>query len=400
MKPSFLSRSPFPALALSCLAAIGCSDDGGDDDKLKAQVVADYAALVEASYADSLAEAKALQKAIRDFTDAPSAESLQTARTAWLDSRNPYGQTEAYRFYQGPIDNDIADDDVEDGPEGLINAWPIDERYIDYVHENDTLLSGGIINSVDEFPTIDEELLVELNTKEGEDSISTGYHAIEFLLWGQDLSKDGPGDRSHNDYVTGEEATAENAERRSQYLLVATELLIKNLTSVHTAWQDEPDTYRRKFVSQPVREALTAIMLGMGRLSGAELSGERMSVAWENQSEEDEHSCFSDNTLADLRNNAVSVQNVLLGKYGELDGAGIDDLVEAKNADLAQTLRDQIQDSIDAIDAIPAPFDTAIMSDNPEGRAAVKTAFEALKTFTGTLTEAAGVLGVELTLDE
>jgi putative iron-regulated protein len=261
-------------------------------------------------------------------------------------------------------------------------------------------VNGGIINDAEQFPTIDEDLLVELNTKVGEDSISTGYHAIEFLLWGQDHSADGPGDRPASDYFTDGTGTAENQDRRALYLRTAADLLVKNLTSVHGAWKEGDDTYRAKFLAEPSRDAVAAILLGMGSLSGAELSGERMSVAYDNQDQEDEHSCFSDNTKQDLLNNAKSVQNVLLGTYGDFDGVGIDELVEAKDAALAEQLRSQIQDAIDAIDAIPAPFDQAIQGDDDsEGRVAVITAVRALQDFTSTLEDAAKALNIGLSLE-
>jgi putative iron-regulated protein len=401
MKTSFRSYAPTFALLVCGLASLGCSEEA-DSGVTEQQVVADYATLVEASYADSLAEAEALQRAIYDFTDSPSEKTLTAARNAWLASRDPYGETEAYRFYQGPIDNDDADDEIEDGPEGLINAWPIDELYIDYGFNEETGKDedGGIINSPDEFPTIDEALLIELNTKAGETSISTGYHAIEFLLWGQDRSDDGPGERPHTDYVTDGTGTAENQERRATYLRVAADLLVTNLTSVHDAWKEGDDNYRAAFLAKNKKEALGDMLLGMGSLSGAELAQERMNVAYENRAQEDEHSCFSDNTKQDLLNNATSVQNVLLGKYGDFDGAGIDDLVEAEDAALAEKLRSQIEDAIDAIDAIPAPFDQAIQGeDASEGREAVAAAVAALKTFTETVLEGAKAINVELQLE-
>jgi putative iron-regulated protein len=403
MKTSFrVPASSLSALALLGLVSLGCSE--ATTGPSEQQVLADYATLVEASYADSLAEAKALHEAAHELTEEPSAAKLEAARKAWLRSRNPYGETEAYRFYQGPIDNDIGDDDIEDGPEGLINAWPIDESYIDYVTDAKTgeVVAGGvnIINSTEEFPEITEQLLVDLNTKAGEDSISTGYHAIEFLLWGQDHDPDGPGARPYTDYVTGEDGTGENQARRGQYLQVCADLLVEQLGSVHDAWKESEASYRAKFLALPSKEALGAILLGMGSLSGAELSGERMSVAYDNQDQEDEHSCFSDNTLADLHNNATSVQNVLLGRYADFDGAGIDELVEAKDPALARQLREQIQEAIDAIDAIPAPFDQAILGDDDsEGRVAVITAVRALQDFTETLEAAAKVLNVELALE-
>jgi putative iron-regulated protein len=408
MKLSVRPALPSPSLVFTALAlalfGFGCSDSGGDTDggPRQAQVVADYATLVEASYAASLAEAKALHEAVHELVENPSEETLDAAKDAWLKSRDPYGETEAFRFYQGPIDNDIGDDDVADGPEGFINSWPIDESYIDYVSDEEGNVVEGvnIINSTTEIPEITEEVLLDLNTKQGEDSISTGYHAIEFLLWGQDHDDNGPGARPYTDYDTSEKGTGGNQARRGQYLVIAADLLVAQLQEVHDAWKEGDDTYRAKFLGLPPAEAIGAMMLGMGSLSGAELSGERMSVAYDNRDQEDEHSCFSDNTLADLRNNALSVQNVLLGRYADLDGAGIDELVEAKDAELADTLRAQIQDAIDAIKDIPAPFDQAIQGDDDsEGRKAVITAVRALQDFTKSLEAAAKVLDVELALE-
>lgn len=400
---------PAPAFLCStfalALAGFGCSDSGEDatEGPSQAQVVADYAALVEASYADALTEAKALQEAVHELVEKPSEETLEAAKAAWLKSRDPYGETEAFRFSQGPIDNDIGDDDVADGPEGSINAWPIDESYIDYVTNDEGAVVEGvnIINSTEDVPEITAEVLLDLNTKAGEDSISTGYHAIEFLLWGQDHDDNGPGARPYTDYVTGEDGTGGNQDRRGQYLLVAADLLVEQLQEVHDAWKEGDDTYRAKFLSLSPKEAIGKMLLGMGSLSGAELSGERMSVAYDNQDQEDEHSCFSDNTLADLHNNAISVQNVLLGNYADLDGVGIDELVEAEDPELAQKLRDQIQDAIDDIEAIPGPFDQAIKGDDDsEGRQAVITAVRALQDFTESLEQAAQVLDVPLSLAE
>lgn len=392
MKHAFRSTTLLMLLALSSVA---CGSDPEAGGVSRDQVVADYATIVEASYAESLASAVALHDALHEFTSDPSATTLEAARDAWLASRDPYGQTEAFRFYEGPIDN------ADDGPEGLINAWPIDEAYIDYVVDAEGMVvSGGIINLPDDYPDITTDVIAGLNEMGGEANISTGYHAIEFLLWGQDLNQDGPGDRPYTDYVTGDEGTNENQDRRADYLLQAADLLMENLGSVHAQWEDGKDNYRAEFLALEPADALGNILLGMGSLAKGELSGERMRVAWDLKDQENEHSCFSDNTKADLLNNALSVQNVLLGRYGEIDGVGIDELVQAKNGALADQLREEMQQAIDDIEAIPAPFDTAILGDDEaEGRIAVDTAINSLVAFATTLEEAAGELGIELKLE-
>ena len=178
------------------------SNQNASSAELK-QVVLNYANIVHASYVDSLNLAKNMQETINAFMESPSAESLEKAKQSWIDSRFPYLQTEVYRFYGGPIDD-------EDGPEGLLNAWPMDESYVDYVKGSP---KSGIINNPADYPEITQELLLSLNEKEGEENISCGYHAIEFLLWGQDFNSDGPGNRPFTDYTT-----AANAERRKEFL--------------------------------------------------------------------------------------------------------------------------------------------------------------------------------------
>src|SRR5687767_4851207 len=108
---------------------VGLLACGGDDDLLEdaAPVIDHHTAVVRATYAESIARAQTMQTAIVAFIAAPSDETQEAAKQAWLVAREPYGETEAFRFYDGPIDN------PEDGPEGQLNAWPLDEAYVDYV---------------------------------------------------------------------------------------------------------------------------------------------------------------------------------------------------------------------------------------------------------------------------
>ncbi len=411
MKSAFSTPVPLAVtcvLAFAGFASAGCSNAAeSDDTAAQADVVKTYAANVATSYAEAISVAKDLQTAVHAFVDSPSEETLNDARTAWLASRDPYSLTEAYRFAQGPIDNDDADDDIPDGPEGLINAWPLDESYIDYtVDANGVRHDTGIINRPDDFPTINADVLTTANAnpdlgRASETSISTGYHAVEFLLWGQDLSADGPGARPYTDYVTGDEATAENADRRGAYLSTVTDLLVDNLSTVNDAWLDGKKNYRASFVTMTPSKALGKIILGMGSMAGGELGKQRMQVAYDLQDQEDEHSCFSDNTLADLYNNALSVQDVLLGSYGKTDGAGIDDLIEAKDPAIAFELRNDIQEAVDNIHAVSGPFDQAILGDDDTGsRQHLHAAISALDNFKEALILGANAIGVKVSFEE
>jgi putative iron-regulated protein len=287
-----------------------------------------------------------------------------------------------YRFYDGPIDN------PDTGPEGQINSWPLDEVYIDYVAGSPT---GGIINNTAMFPAITKQVIADANTVGAEENVSAGYHAIEFLLWGQDTNPNGPGARPHTDYLPG----AANHDRRGQYLKLTAELLVDDLQAVVDAWKDGAE-YPADLAADP-KEGLRRILQGMGSLGGAELSGERMTVALENRDQEDEHSCFSDNTHRDLHNNALAIQNVYLGRYGSIDGPGLDEIVRSRDPALADKLAQQLSASIAAVDAIPPPFDTAIMND--AGRATVLAAVRALQDQTETLVEVATLFGIQINLE-
>jgi putative iron-regulated protein len=354
-----------------------------------ATVATHYAALVHANYSDTLAAAKDMQAAIAAFVAAPSADGLNKARKAWLDAREFYGQTEAFRFYGGPIDDDK-------GPEGQINAWPLDEAYVDYVGGKP---NAGLVN--DAKFKITKAKLTEVNERGGEENIAAGWHAIEFLLWGQDLSETGAGNRSFEDYVDGKKP---NADRRRQFLTVATDLLIDDLSYITQAWEPGKKNYRAQF-EKGGKESVRKIIVGLGSLSRGELAGERMEVALNSQDQEDEHSCFSDNTHRDAATNAKGIQNVWLGQYqrrdgSQLQGPGVRDLVAARNADLAQKTTAQIAESVQGAASIPAPFDRAIVKGS-EGRPVMEKTITNLVEQSKLLVESANAVGItKLTLVE
>jgi len=347
-------------------------------------VVQHYAVLVYASYSDVLTSAQALQKAITAFAAAPSAQGLEDAKKAWLAAREFYGQTEAFRFYSGPIDDDK-------GPEGRLNSWPLDESYIDRVVGKP---ASGIVNNPK--IKINKAALAKLNERGGEENIAAGWHAIEFLLWGQDLSETLPGQRSFEDYVDGK---APNADRRRAFLVTATELMVDDLGYLVKAWAPGAKNYRAKFEQGGI-QSVRKMIVGLGSLSRGELAGERLEVAMNTQDKEDEHSCFSDNTHRDVVANAQGIENVWLGSYKRLDGstlqgASLKDLVATKDAALADKVSRQIAQSVAAANAIQAPFDREIVGDkNAPGRIRVQKTIDSLVQQSKDITEAAAALGI------
>lgn len=383
-----LALSCFSLAVLPALAASPAPIQVNTAIASPAAVAGHYAALVHANYSDTLAAAKDMQAAIAALVKVPSAEGMQQARDTWLAAREFYGQTEAFRFYGGPIDDNK-------GPEGRINAWPMDEAYVDYVQGKP---KAGMVNNPK--LKITKAALIKANERGGEENISAGWHAIEFLLWGQDLSETGPGNRSFEDYAFGK---GQNAERRARYLTVATELLVDDLTGLVAAWApNHAKNYRASF-EKGGKESVRKIIVGLGSLSRGELSGERMEVALNSQDQEDEHSCFSDNTHRDIVANAKGIQNVWLGRYqkrdgGALQGPSLRDLVAVKDAALAEKTTAQLTTSVTSAEAIPAPFDQAIAKGAP-GRPAIEKTVLSLVEQSKLLSASASAVGItKLTL--
>jgi putative iron-regulated protein len=392
-----MSRSASAAALVALPLVLGCgrakpeaqtkrTPTAAETRVLRAALVT-YADIAESAYADAVTDARALEQGVTAFVATPSAEGLAAAQNAWLRARHPYQQTEVFRFYDGPIDR----------VELRINTWPIDEGYVEGAGQSGKL---GIIDDAKSYPDLTQELLSGLNAKEGETSISTGYHVVEFLLWGRDTHADGPGDRPYTDYV-GKPGDA--ASRRGRYLRSAVELLIRDLEQVRDAWARDRDNYRAKFLALPPSEAFGLAIKGMGSLSGPELGGERLTVAYETKAQENEHSCFSDNTVADLADDALGIQNVCLGRYvrsngGNVQGAGLCDATAARSPELAERLRKEIAASVAKVRAIPAPFDQAVLgADTAPGRVAVQAAIASLQAQTSTLAELAAAYDLRLT---
>jgi putative iron-regulated protein len=360
------------------------------------QVLNNYANILEAGYEDAYTAALALQVAVNNLVQYPSAQNLINAQQAWLAAREPYMQTEAGRFYGGPID----------GPNGdpLLNSWPLDEGYVDYLigasHGYTQFPGGpddttGIINLPLIYPTITTTMLVLDNQPDGGATdangdpieVSTGYHAIEFLLWGQDATPAVmkiPGQRPYTDYVTTGSGTSVNQARRGTYLIEVTALLVNDLQQLVYAWAPNQDNYRQSFVANTTL-GIANMFNGIGRLAKGEVSGERMAVPLILHSQEQEHSCFSDNTHRDLWLDVQGISNVYYGRYIRTDGRvvsglGLTDYVKAVNvADdtVMQNLLTSAQVSLQAIED-NKPFDWEIDGTNPTGNQIVQNGVNAV----------------------
>ncbi|MBE7697651.1 imelysin family protein [Tenacibaculum finnmarkense] len=397
-------------LGLSLLLATSfvfksCSDEDTPTQKAtKQSFIENYAAIASANYEDSYTTALKMQTAINAFLENPTAETHEAAKKAWLYSRDFYGQTEAFREANGPIDN-------EDllGSEGQINAWPLDESYIDYVSgDRGQKIAGGLI--ADASFALTEKNIIDKNEDGKDDNISTGWHAIEFLLWGQDLNYNttthkqdnfkNAGVRSFTDYTT--EASA---KRRSTYLKIVTDLLVNDLKDLNSTWA-VGGTYRTAFAALKEETALKNVLNGIGFIANGEVALERLDPAID-EGQENEHSCFSDNTNQDMWANTHGINNIIVGSYKRADGSKVSGtsliaLTETVNKDVAASLDTKAKATLAKLDALLAlgkPFDEIISKEELGSNGTAGQLSSALKAEGKAIAEAAKTLDVTISIN-
>ncbi len=379
----------------------------------QAAVLNTYADIAAANYQDSLITAQRLQDAVNALVETPSAENLTAARSAWLAARVPYQQTEVFRF-----GNAIVDD-----WEGKVNAWPLDEGLIDYVDasyggpsdENEYAalnvianptftLSGAEVDATTITPELLEETLQEADGVES--NVATGYHAVEFLLWGQDLNGHaaGAGNRPWTDYATGDDCTSDNCDRRGAYLTAATNLLVSDLEWMTAQWAEGGAA--RAAVSEDPSAGIAAILTGMGSLSYGETAGERMRLGVMLNDPEEEHSCFADNTHNDHFYNGVGIQNVYLGSYTGVDGTvvsgpSLSDLVGESDTKLDAEMKAKVSAAVQALGKIKIAaesgfaYDQMLERGNAEGEALIMGGVNGLIDQTRSIERVVTALGVD-----
>ena len=376
----------------------------------KAGVAETYADIALAGYEDSLYTARNLGHAVDALLAAPSEANLAAARAAWRAAREPYQQTEVFRFGNPEVDD----------WEGKVNAWPLDEGLIDYVageygaenEENPAYTANVIANPrlrigarIIDASVITPAVIESLHELDGvEANVAAGYHAIEFLLWGQDLNGTGPGagERPASDFDTAD-CTGGHCDRRGAYLKAAVELLIEDLNDMVTAWGEGGDA-RERILGDP-EAALTSMVTGIGSLSYGELAGERMKLGLMLHDPEEEHDCFSDNTHWSHYYDVIGIRNVYTGRYRRIDGRrvtgpSLSDLVAAQDARVDAEVRARINAAVLRFAALAdkaeseSSYDQLIAEGNVAGNALVMTAIEALIAQTKAIEDAAAALNL------
>lgn len=340
-------------------------------------VIDAYIAGGHAQYAAATAEAAKLQAAIHAMLEQPGADTLAAARAAWVAARPSYLVTEAFRFYDGPIEE----------VEGQLNSWPMNEAFIDYTRDDPR---SGIIN--DPASSTEGASLAALNQKLDEADVTTGWHAIEFLLWGQDFNAAGAGERPYTDYAAG----TPEADKRRAYLKAVTDLLVTDLQGVTASWDPAAsDSFAARLKALAPREAIGRMLNGIAVLTGSEMRSERMAVALDSGDQEDEQSCFSDTTRQDFVYDLKGVENVWYGTYPNGTGAGLGSLMRTLDPQAAARIDAAFADALTKIKALGDPWDQVLASPRDSApRKQAEDAVEALGALATEFKKAGPVLGV------
>ena len=405
-----VSLSLVTAMALTSSATENKQSNKTEQVAVKS-ILESYSNIALDNYTNALNDAKALKVAIDNFAKSATKENLEKAKKAWLVSRESYGQTEIFRLSNGPVDAEEGwVSEAYGALEGQINAWPLDENMIDYtIDAEGKKTAGNIIDTIGKFNPGGEEskevdvtkitvdAISELNENGGEANVATGYHAIEFLLWGQDQDysnflKDGitkgalkAGERPLSDFTSDK-----NAQRRLAYLSVAAEKLISDLEVIKSAWEKNVDgnkglyqaalngTLNGENASKNIdsNDALKQIISGMGVFVKSELANERIAVAVLTPSEEDEHSCFSDNTHRDIATNYQGFKNILTASYnGKKYGKSLLDSTDKETKERIEKLMASIEGKIKSVNDVAMKkehFDYQIKPESEQSKVIVK----------------------------
>ena len=375
-----------------------------------------YSNIAEAVYSDAAARAKDLDRSIDALLAAPTQNTLDAARIAWKAARVPYLQSEGFRF-----GNKIVDD-----WEGNVNSWPLDEGLIDYVDsasygdkkDENPLYTANIIANTSlrlgpkilDAKKIDKALLGKLNSAlDVEANVGTGYHAVEFLLWGQDLNGTGPGagSRPATDFDL-KSCTGGHCDRRRAYLKAAAGLLADDLAVMAKNWK-AGGAARKAIDAQGNGAKLATILTGIGSLSYGELAGERMKLGVILHDTEEEQDCFSDNTHNSHYNDQVGIMAIWNGRYEgskTVTGASIAALAREKAPDTAKRVDEAMAVTLaklkaikDKADSGDMAYDQMLAAGNDVGNKLILDGVDALVAQARAIEAVVGALNLKIKLE-
>ncbi|MED6300576.1 MAG: imelysin family protein, partial [Verrucomicrobiota bacterium] len=218
----------------------------------------------------------------------------------------------------------------------------------------------NIINNKEKYPSITTELLRSINLKAGKSGFTTGYHVIEFLLWGEDSDRSSSGKRSFKDY---DKSNSELAKRRADYLVACCDLLIEDLENLVSEWDHESKNNLRSHLESMTSDQAIRKILRIVSVLADGLAESQIGSIISKESVFKEQSTFSDTTHFDFLHTVAGISNLAAGAYVGLDGKlqvlglGLIGLAEQAPNARAEKIRSLINDAMKSAQAFKGPFD-------------------------------------------
>ncbi|WP_294959403.1 imelysin family protein [Sulfurovum sp.] len=180
------------------------TSDATEADKAETAEVVDN--VIVKGYNNLGTEAGKLETALTALKVNPTAQTVQAARDQWRATRKYWEAGEGHIF--GPVDTL--------GVDPKVDSWPVDK----------TQLDGALAGWDPEFSNID-----------GFPVTMKGFHAIEYLLFGDGTTLEDPADAATRlQQPVGDEDTAED-KIRLQYLEALGKTFAKDIKSLTDAWK-------------------------------------------------------------------------------------------------------------------------------------------------------------------
>ncbi|MDE0427281.1 MAG: hypothetical protein OXN25_20705 [Candidatus Poribacteria bacterium] len=337
-------------LLLASAFVVGCGSDDEADELNGSQDAAfdastmlnDFAnTVVLATYTDLDNKAGELLAAVKTLEADTSQGNLEKAQQAWIATRTPWEQSEAFLF--GPVDTQ--------GLDPALDSWPVDHVNLQSVLDSNDALTVDFVSGLED--------------------TQKGFHTIEFLL-----------------FRDGNQRKASDITRRElEYLVSTTENLKTSTSQLRLAWAPEGENFSSAVaqagtgsVIYPSQSAVVQEMVNGMITIADEVANGKISDPYNESDTTLVESQFSFNSISDFQDNIRGIQNVYMGNF-VTDGQGLNEFVNSQDSDLDARFQQEVQAAIDAIGAIPDPFRDSITAN----RSAVQAAIDAVSTVQLTL---------------
>ncbi len=333
-----------------------CRKDQTSSDTLELSMLAtSYEHMVRDNFNNFKNHHNNLYQKVQQFGSTLVSTHLTNSRENWKVAYDAYHQLGPFRFHSESTLTPLMSD-----AELQLSLYVTNPAYIDVTSQDAT---SGIIPDEATYPQILTQVLTDAHLAGGPENVSLGFHALEFILWGEDNSASGPGNRLVSDFG----GTSTN-NRRKEYLVT-----VNYLNNAYVNATDA-EAYINAFKKLTYKEQLQTMLSGVYRFVKDDLAGKSIKTPYDMMDQQFEESPYSDNSLNDLKSKLNSTRNFLTGsQFSGTNGYFLIDYIAFKSQDNADKITRLLEDIDSQLTGITVAFDQAVV--DPAGRAQLLTVY-------------------------